>query len=125
MEDPIRFDLWCDCGRVARDEIVSYLRRLPLNPTPAAPDSKRFAGQQMFLKFHGRSWRLVKAIRDNPPPWLVRMAVFQESYCPANEATLQYCESHDFHYAGVIGCHVCTGFYEGNTESNSAVHDSE
>ena len=125
MEDPIRFDLWCECERVNRDAIASYLGRLSLSPKPAAPDSKRLTGQRMLLRFHGRSWCLVEAMRENPPPWLVRLAVYQEGYGPAKKETLQHCERHDLHYAGVIGCHVCTGFFEGNLATKPGPQDPE
>jgi hypothetical protein len=114
MEDPIRFDLWCECKRADRYEIASYLRRLPLRPVPAGPDCKRLMGQRMRLQFLARSWRVVEVLRANPARWLVRLAVYQQGYGPGNAAGLHYCEVHDLHYAGVLGCHVCTGFYEGN-----------
>ena len=114
MEDPIRFDLWCECKRVNRNEIESYLRRLPLRPVLAGPDSKRLIGRGMLLHFLARSWRVVEILRADPALWLVRMTVYQQGYGPGNAAALHYCEVHDLHYAGVIGCHVCEGFYEGN-----------
>lgn len=32
----------------------------------------------------------------------------QEGYSP-NAA---YCSNHNFHYGGILGCHLCSGFFE-------------
>ena len=110
MEDPVRFDIWCECERVKRDRIAAYLDQLPVRPAVAKPEVKRFNGRRMEMIFHGRSWRVVQAIRANPAFWLVRLTVYQEGCGPAETAGLHYCGLHDLYYAGVLGCHVCTGF---------------
>ncbi len=112
MEDPIRFDLWCECKWANVEEIAAYLSRLPLASPISNADSKQFAGRRMVLKFYGRSWSIVEAVRACPAPWLERLIVYQESYGPEKADRLHYCDVHDLNYAGVIGCHVCTGFYE-------------
>jgi hypothetical protein len=116
MEDPVRFDLWCECERVNRDQMAAYLRQLPVRPAVAGPDGKRFLGRRMELTFQGRPWRVVQAIRANRAPWLTRLTVYLEGYGPSEKERLHYCGLHDLYYAGVLGCHVCTGFYEGHHE---------
>jgi hypothetical protein len=112
VEEPLRFDIWCECERVNRKAVADYLRCLSLEPPVGGPDSKRLTGRRMVLKFLARPWRVVEAFRSSPAPWFGPVRVYQQFYGPEQAELLHHCEAHDLYYAGVIGCHVCTGFYQ-------------
>ena len=112
VEEPLRFDIWCECERVNREEIAAYLRCLHVQPPTAGPDGKRLTARRMLLKFLARPWRLVEAIRSSPAPWFLKVTVYQECWGPEREDQLHQCKVHDLHFASVTGCPVCTGFYQ-------------
>lgn len=114
MEDPIRFDVWATVRpgshKNAVHDIVnagSELTELEIRNqvNRSARDGKP------ILVLRSLGWSRAKAIREKPASWMRDVLVYQEGEGPRLGDT-SFCKNHNLYYAGVLGCHVCTGFYQ-------------
>lgn len=113
MEDPVRFDVWCTPGPSERDQAISDL----LSLRPDEGELKLRAELQAavnsaspLLTAEGLPWNRAQSFLASKPAWALEVHLFQEGRLPTEE--LHHCDSHNLSYGGVLGCHVCTGFYQ-------------
>ncbi len=113
MEDPVRFDVWCTPGPSERDQAISDL----LSHRPDEGELKLRAELQAavnsaspLLTAESLPWNRAQSFLTSKPAWALEVHLFQEGLLPTKE--LQHCSSHNLSYGGVLGCPVCTGFYQ-------------
>lgn len=112
MEDPIKFDLWGKILAGERDRALSVLRshklydsELELRKT--VQSAVRCNAPVRVSSAMG--YTEVTAFAGAVSSIFAELAVYQEGWTPHDKS--QYCEQHDLHYGGCLGCHVCSGFY--------------
>jgi hypothetical protein len=110
MEDPIRFDLFIKVDRGHNEEIFSWLKtNLSEIEARKAINLASVSGDWLLVA-KANTWSEINTLRKNLPEWCNNAAVYQQSWRP-DEFTY-FCEKHNLHYGGCLGCHVCTGFYQ-------------
>lgn len=112
MEDPILFDVF---GTILSDkklEAVSSLVGAGCYPKEfEARMAVYFSmkdGSQILLANrlkHGDANNFI----DNCT-WATNFTLAQEGYSP--DDANNYCREHNLHYGGILGCHICTNFYQ-------------
>lgn len=113
MEDPVRFDIRVTVKPGSAAEAVADL--LPLDPQVPEVEVRRQVSRSWregtFILLAARLPRSrVLEIRAAPPAWAADLRCYQEGYSP-DLPPAGYCPQHDLHFAGCLGCHVCTGFF--------------
>jgi hypothetical protein len=111
MEDPVRFDVY---GKVppgmaqsAADFSVSegtYSSRS--EALKAANHSTQHNVHIILMRSVG--W-LHAQKNSKHAPWAMELVFCQEGY-EINDK-YAYCQKHNLQYGGILGCHVCSGFY--------------
>lgn len=113
MEDPVRFDIWCVVIPGHANEATDAIRRSTPNrrEIDVRLDVNRSIVHGLPIRVHsGVAWQVATTFRGALPRWVVSCKICQEEWTP-DDKSLHYCGQHDFYYGGVLGCHVCTGFY--------------
>ena len=114
MEDPIRFDVWATVRPGSHKNAVHDIANAGLGLTEleirkqvnrSAHDGKS------ILVLRSLGWSRAKTIREKPASWMHDVLVYQEGGGPLKVDT-SFCKNHYLHYAGILGCHVCRGFYQ-------------
>ncbi len=113
MEDPVRFDIWVTVKPGAAAGAVAEF--LSLDPQVPEVEVRRRVSRSwregMFIPLVARvPWSQVLAIRAAPPAWAAELRYYQEG-CSPDLPPAGYCPEHDLHFAGCLGCQVCTGFF--------------
>jgi len=111
VEDPITFDVW-GCSRVGKNQLAREYTGSSLSGRPRCdllrllePVNK---GQHCLIA-SDITWQNADELRQDLSPWIADLQVFQSHWGPSRLHDLHWCDTHQFHYAGVIGCHVCSG----------------
>ena len=111
MEDPVRFDVY---GYVVPEASAAAARALISHGAYASELEARAAaargkhGSSPALIASHISWGTAQALRASSGPFR-DIVVLQEGYSPADSTN--FCSVHGLHYGGILGCHVCSGFY--------------
>ena len=113
MEAPVRFDIWASIVPEHRKEAIVWL----------AANNEHFGEIAVRRKVSesarsGRPvlispevpWSAVEMMRAALPAWSASLKVVQAGHSPLDTG-LSYCNVHELYFAGVLGCHVCSGFY--------------
>lgn len=112
MEDPVRFDVFgiirSGMSQAAADFMVLEgtfkSRREAL---VAANRSVQSEAPTLLLR--SVTWSVARDVGERLA-WAEGVVNCQEGYTP--DSGRDYCETHNFQYGGIFGCHVCSGFYE-------------
>ena len=112
MEDPIRFDVWAKIIPAQRGDALAAIGAQKVFPSEielrkAINNALRTKGFIQVAKAlaYAPALDFIKHSAD----FLSQPTLFQEGYGPNNRTA--YCEKHNVHFGGCLGCHVCRGFY--------------
>jgi len=112
MEQPIRFDVYGKVDLSKKKGLIAYLDESGLYVKPlevrkavnlATRESKyitlaKSLGYGEATSFIG-TFNLAK-----------ELTLTQEMYYPGGKES--FCSKHNLHFGGILGCHVCSGFYQ-------------
>ena len=111
MEDPVKFDVFACVIPGRTDDAVAHFRKVGVydNELAIRKEVNRFTTRNEPIKILGSvSWSRAKSSEDEFS-WARNILLYQEGYRPNDETA--YCIQHNLFYGGVLGCHVCSGFY--------------
>ncbi len=112
MEDPISFDTYV---RVQPGEVARAAQALrELRPELTELEAHRLANRSATLGHwillgSQLPWGQATSILETVPAFFPEVQLLQAGREPSD--SLSYCESHNLHVAGVLGCPVCSGFF--------------
>ena len=111
MEEPIRFDVWAKIIPAQRKDALAAIRAQKVylyeSELRKALDNALRTGKPVRVA-KSLSFSAVESfIRDSK--WLAEPMLCQESFLPSEASG--FCEKHNLHFGGCLGCHVCSGFY--------------
>lgn len=113
MEDRIRFNLWGKIVQQRREEALSTIRSQAVFPTEMelrkAVSSSLRANREVKIS-SALGYRAVQELAASLTGIFSELTYCQESYDPSGGKA--FCPTHNFHFGGCLGCHVCQGFYE-------------
>lgn len=112
MEDPVTFDCWAkvvDTPPVGAADWLQVLRPHLSRRDAKIGITRAHAYETSLLIAEHLTWDRMCTLRDALPRWLGEARVFQHRYSPSSPPA-NFCTTHHVHYAGCLGCHVCSGF---------------
>ena len=112
MEAPIKFDVWAKVTPGSENEIINLVRekstyKSELEIKKVVNLSK--ISNEVLLIARSQSYNEAMKLLENLRKILKDSMLCQEGWTPADSPN--YCKKHELHYGGVLGCHICEGFY--------------
>ena len=111
MEDPIRFDIYGKVDPRTRAEAVVFLKSVNVYSSEIEVRKAVSESCQKNMRIQlARSvtWSSANQFEQSCN-WANQIVFCQEGYWPDDGV---YCKRHNLYYGGVLGCHVCEGFYK-------------
>ena len=120
MEDLISFDLWGVMVPGQRDGAIFAMTRL-------RPDTNRKAILLEIVRNAGTfvligkdvAWASAAMVVERLRTTFDPIHMYQSGYGPLDIAVLKQCPIHSVHYAGVVGCPVCSGWIRPPRETDA------
>ena len=112
MEDPIRFDIYGKVDPGKRDEAVVSLISVNVYPDEIEVRKAVSKSCQKNVRIQlarSATWSSANEFEQSCN-WANQIVFCQEGYWPDDESS--YCKKHNLYYGGILGCHVCEGFYQ-------------
>jgi hypothetical protein len=112
MEEPVQLNLW---GRVVpdrREHALAVIRKQSVFPSEIelrkAISSAVQEGRQMQIS-SALGYKEVNELAASIGDIFSDLTLCQEGYGPTGGKA--FCPTHNFHFGGCLGCHICQGFY--------------
>jgi hypothetical protein len=114
MEEPVSITLWGKINPKMRQEALSFVRDQGVFPSEIelrkAVMSAIQTDEQMQIS-SALGYRAVRDLAATSASMFSDMTYCQEGYWPIPNPGDSYCEKHNFYFGGILGCHICSGFY--------------
>jgi hypothetical protein len=113
MEDPVRFEIWGKILPGKRDKVLPILSAQSIFPSEL--ELRKALKKAVYFNVplrisapldYANAQKLATAICDV----FMELTYCQEGATSPNEEQY-FCEKHNFHFGGCLGCHICNGFY--------------
>jgi hypothetical protein len=111
MEEPVRVQLWAKIAPTMREEGLKLIRAQgvfasEIELRKAVMESVR--DRRPMQVSLGLGYQNARQLASSNRAIFEEVTYCQEGYSPS----AAYCSDHNFHYGGIFGCHLCSGFYE-------------
>lgn len=111
MEDPIRFELWGTIVAERRESALRHLRDQAIFPTELELRKAVVRcvrdGEALRIS-RDLGYEAVQKLAAAVAETFNCLTYCQEGYAPFQASG--FCQKHNHHYGGCLGCHVCSGF---------------
>ena len=112
MEEPIRVDVYGKIVLSCKKQAIAYLEesgiyKKSLDVRLAINNSTREKRFTVLAKSLGYDEAVFFAASCD---WADDITFTQEMYFPGGDEG--FCKIHNLHFGGILGCHVCSGFYQ-------------
>lgn len=114
MESPVKFNVWGVINASRREEALSTIRKQGIHRSEI--ELRKAVSRAVQ---NNRTLQISAAIGYQSAKEFVRriddvfmgLTYCQEGHAPSLDKRL-FCEKHNFHFGGCLGCHLCSGFYQ-------------
>jgi hypothetical protein len=110
MEEPVLIHVWGKINPAKRGEATDVVRSHAVFPSEM--ELRKAVMECLREKSHiqlssALGYQAAQQLASAVEGVFDGVTFAQEGYCPNSE----FCHAHNFHFGGVLGCHLCSGFF--------------